>query len=183
MPWSIPPGGYGSEPWMTGSAPGAAPSIATTAANCVRPASPASASPTAQRCLPTVRHYIGRGHLRLRHRRRRRCRSVAALRSDRGGGRQPGRADVRFRRPCLDQPLRRLGSSALFAGWRAWDARSLPGRQHHQDRLWGADLRTAFATTARQLLKPEELERQPEAGDLFAFTADVPGMPCPAVDD
>jgi sugar lactone lactonase YvrE len=47
----------------------------------------------------------------------------------------------------------------------------------------GPDLRTAFATTARQFLTPEELERQPEAGDLFAFEVDVPGVPCPLVAD
>ena len=45
----------------------------------------------------------------------------------------------------------------------------------------GRDLRTVFATTARQLLKPEALERQPEAGDLFQFEVDVPGVPCPLV--
>jgi xylono-1,5-lactonase len=47
----------------------------------------------------------------------------------------------------------------------------------------GPDLRTAFATTARQFLTPEELERQPEAGDLFVFEVDVPGVPCPLVAD
>jgi sugar lactone lactonase YvrE len=47
----------------------------------------------------------------------------------------------------------------------------------------GPDLRTAFATTARQFLTSEELERQPEAGDLFAFEVDVPGVPCPLVAD
>jgi D-xylonolactonase len=43
----------------------------------------------------------------------------------------------------------------------------------------GADLRTAFATTARQGIKPEDLGKQPEAGALFAFEVDVPGFPCP----
>lgn len=47
----------------------------------------------------------------------------------------------------------------------------------------GPDLRTAFATTARQFLTPEELEQQPQAGDLFAFDVDVPGVPCPLVAD
>lgn len=47
----------------------------------------------------------------------------------------------------------------------------------------GADLRTAYATTARQFLTPNELERQPEAGALFAFQVDVPGLPCPLVAD
>jgi sugar lactone lactonase YvrE len=41
----------------------------------------------------------------------------------------------------------------------------------------GPDLKTVFATTARQLLKPEELERQPQAGNLFSFRVDVPGIP------
>jgi sugar lactone lactonase YvrE len=41
----------------------------------------------------------------------------------------------------------------------------------------GPDLRTVYATTARQLLKPDELERQPQAGDLFSFRVDVPGIP------
>jgi sugar lactone lactonase YvrE len=45
----------------------------------------------------------------------------------------------------------------------------------------GDDLRTVWATTARQLLKPEEIARQPEAGDLFEFRVDVPGVPCPLV--
>ncbi len=45
----------------------------------------------------------------------------------------------------------------------------------------GPDLRTVYATTARQLLKPEELERQPQAGNLFSFRSDVPGVPCPLV--
>lgn len=47
----------------------------------------------------------------------------------------------------------------------------------------GADLRTAYATTARHLLKPEELEEQPLAGGLFAFRTAVPGRPCPLVAD
>ncbi|HET9427141.1 MAG TPA: SMP-30/gluconolactonase/LRE family protein [Allosphingosinicella sp.] len=41
----------------------------------------------------------------------------------------------------------------------------------------GDDLRTVYATTARLHLKPEDLERQPEAGNLFAFRTDVPGIP------
>jgi sugar lactone lactonase YvrE len=43
----------------------------------------------------------------------------------------------------------------------------------------GEDLKTVYATTARQFLKPEELTAQPEAGDLFSFRADVPGVPNP----
>jgi sugar lactone lactonase YvrE len=41
----------------------------------------------------------------------------------------------------------------------------------------GDDLRTAFATTARQGLKPHKLAEQPHAGDLFAFKVDTPGLP------
>lgn len=45
----------------------------------------------------------------------------------------------------------------------------------------GDDLRTVYATTARQLLTPADIERQPQAGDLFEFRVDVPGLPCPLV--
>ncbi|MEA3000319.1 MAG: xylono,5-lactonase [Sphingomonadales bacterium] len=45
----------------------------------------------------------------------------------------------------------------------------------------GPDRRTVWATTARQLLRPDQLEKQPEAGDLFEFRADVPGIACPLV--
>ena len=45
----------------------------------------------------------------------------------------------------------------------------------------GPGLRTAFATTARQLLKPDALENQPLAGALFQFEVDVPGIACPLV--
>lgn len=40
----------------------------------------------------------------------------------------------------------------------------------------GEDMRTVWATTARQFLKREELAAQPQAGDLFEFRADVPGV-------
>ena len=40
----------------------------------------------------------------------------------------------------------------------------------------GDDLRTVYATTARLFLTPEDIEHQPEAGDLFAFRTDVPGL-------
>ena len=45
----------------------------------------------------------------------------------------------------------------------------------------GPDLRSVFATTARQLLNPEEIARQPQIGDLFEFRVDVPGVSCPLV--
>jgi sugar lactone lactonase YvrE len=41
----------------------------------------------------------------------------------------------------------------------------------------GEDLRTAFATTARQGMSAEELAAQPQAGDLFAFEVRTPGLP------
>ena len=47
----------------------------------------------------------------------------------------------------------------------------------------GPDLRTAYATTAKHLLRPEDIEKQPLAGALFDFRADVPGLPCPLVAD
>ena len=47
----------------------------------------------------------------------------------------------------------------------------------------GPDLRTVFATTARQGLSAEELERSPQAGDLFQFEVDVPGVSCAYVAD
>ena len=43
----------------------------------------------------------------------------------------------------------------------------------------GDDMRTVFATTAQQGLKADTLARQPEAGSLFAFRAEVPGLPSP----
>jgi sugar lactone lactonase YvrE len=45
----------------------------------------------------------------------------------------------------------------------------------------GPDLRTAFATTARQMLSAETIAQQPQIGDLFEFRVDVPGVPCPLV--
>jgi sugar lactone lactonase YvrE len=47
--------------------------------------------------------------------------------------------------------------------------------------LGGDDLRTVYATTARQGLTPEQLEEQPHAGDLFRFRTDVPGLASPLV--
>jgi D-xylonolactonase len=44
-----------------------------------------------------------------------------------------------------------------------------------------ADLRTAYATTARQLLSADEIAKQPLIGALFEFRVSVPGVPCPLV--
>jgi sugar lactone lactonase YvrE len=79
---------------------------------------------------------------------------------------------------------------ALYAGWEARrysPKGELIGRVRFpvanitKIAFGGPDLRTVWATTARQLLRPDQLERQPEAGDLFEFRADVPGIACPRV--
>jgi D-xylonolactonase len=41
----------------------------------------------------------------------------------------------------------------------------------------GRGLKTAFVTTARAGLSPQELSVQPLAGGLFAFEVDIPGLP------
>lgn len=41
----------------------------------------------------------------------------------------------------------------------------------------GDDLKTVFVTTARKGLEAETLEKEPQAGSLFAFRTDVPGVP------
>jgi len=41
----------------------------------------------------------------------------------------------------------------------------------------GPDLKTAYVTTARKGLDADALAAQPEAGDLFAFEVEVPGLP------
>jgi sugar lactone lactonase YvrE len=79
---------------------------------------------------------------------------------------------------------------ALFGGWEAWRF-SPAGERIGRVRFpvanitklafGGADLRTAYATTARLHLKPEALAEQPQSGDLFEFRVDVPGLPCPLV--
>lgn len=79
---------------------------------------------------------------------------------------------------------------SLFAGWEA--RRYSPGGELTarirfpvanitKIAFGGPDLRTGYATTARLHLRPEQLERQPQAGDLFEFRVDVPGLPCPPV--
>jgi len=45
----------------------------------------------------------------------------------------------------------------------------------------GDDLRTVFATTARQGLSEEERQKQPLSGHLFQFECDVAGVQCPLV--
>lgn len=79
---------------------------------------------------------------------------------------------------------------ALYAGWEARrysPAGELIGRIRFpvanitKLAFGGDDLRTGYATTARQHLSPEEQARQPQAGDLFEFRVEVPGIPCPLI--
>ena len=74
----------------------------------------------------------------------------------------------------------------LYAGWEArryspdgelLDRMRFPVSNITKVALGGPNLKTAFVTTARHLLRPEELERQPQAGGLFAFPASVRGLP------
>jgi len=43
----------------------------------------------------------------------------------------------------------------------------------------GADLRTLYVTTARQMREPAELARLPHSGGVFAMQVDTPGLPEP----
>jgi sugar lactone lactonase YvrE len=79
---------------------------------------------------------------------------------------------------------------SLYAGWEArrYTPRGeLTGRVRFpvanitKIAFGGPDLRTAYATTARQHLRPDQIERQPRAGDLFEFRVEIPGLPCPSV--
>ncbi len=79
---------------------------------------------------------------------------------------------------------------SLYGGWEARrysrdgeliDAVRFPVANITKIAFGGEDLRTAFATTARQMLSPEVIAKQPQIGDLFEFTVDVPGVPCPLV--
>lgn len=45
----------------------------------------------------------------------------------------------------------------------------------------GPDLKTVYATTARKHLSADDLIDQPNAGNLFRFEVDVPGLPCPVI--
>ena len=78
----------------------------------------------------------------------------------------------------------------LYAGWQArryspagelLETVRFPVANVTKLALGGEHLRTVFATTARQKLTAAELERQPQAGDLFSFRVETPGMPCPLV--
>lgn len=45
----------------------------------------------------------------------------------------------------------------------------------------GPDYKTLYLTTAREHMSPEEIEREPEAGGVFAISIDVPGLPEPSL--
>jgi xylono-1,5-lactonase len=79
---------------------------------------------------------------------------------------------------------------ALYAGWEARryspagelvETVRFPVANITKLAFGGSDLRTAYATTARQLLSPEDIAKQPLIGSLFEFRAEVPGVPSPLV--
>ena len=79
---------------------------------------------------------------------------------------------------------------SLYAGWEAWryspegellERVRFPVANITKIAFGGDDLRTVYATTARQLLSPDVIAQQPQIGDLFQFRSDVPGVPCPLV--
>lgn len=79
---------------------------------------------------------------------------------------------------------------SLYAGWEAQrfapdgelvDRVRFPVANITKLAFGGERLRTAFATTARQLLPPENIAEQPLIGALFEFRVNVPGVPCPLV--
>ena len=74
---------------------------------------------------------------------------------------------------------------ALFGGWAVrrysplgelLESVSVPCANVTKLVLGGADLKTAFVTTARIGVRPGELDEQPLAGGLFTFDVDVPGL-------
>lgn len=80
----------------------------------------------------------------------------------------------------------------LYAGWEA--RRYSPGGELIERvrfpvanitkiAFGGEDLRTVYATTARQKLTPQQIAPQPQIGDLFEFRVEVPGLPCPLIFD
>ncbi|MEO1969292.1 MAG: SMP-30/gluconolactonase/LRE family protein [Sphingomonadaceae bacterium] len=73
----------------------------------------------------------------------------------------------------------------LWGGWRArlyspdgsiLQEVRLPAANVTKIALGGVDRTTAYATTARAGLSDEELMDQPEAGSIFAFKVDIPGI-------
>jgi sugar lactone lactonase YvrE len=79
---------------------------------------------------------------------------------------------------------------SLYGGWEAQrfapdgelvDRVRFPVANITKIAFGGERLRTAFATTARQMLTPEAIAEQPLIGALFEFRVNVPGVPCPLV--
>jgi sugar lactone lactonase YvrE len=79
---------------------------------------------------------------------------------------------------------------SLYAGWEALryspagdlvERVRFPVANITKIAFGGHDLRTVYATTARQMLTAEEIAEQPQIGDLFEFRVDVPGVPCSLV--
>jgi sugar lactone lactonase YvrE len=79
---------------------------------------------------------------------------------------------------------------SLYAGWQARrysptgklvDIVRFPVANITKIAFGDPDFRTAFATTARQLLSAEQIAKQPLIGALFEFDVAVPGVPCPLV--
>jgi sugar lactone lactonase YvrE len=79
---------------------------------------------------------------------------------------------------------------SLYAGWEArryapngelMERVRFPVSNITKIAFGGEGLRTAFATTARQLLSADQVAEQPLIGSLFQFRVNVPGVPCPLV--
>jgi xylono-1,5-lactonase len=79
---------------------------------------------------------------------------------------------------------------SLYAGWEARryapsgemvESVRFPVANITKIAFGGDNLRTGFATTARQLLSAEAIAKQPLIGALFEFSVNVPGVPCPLV--
>jgi D-xylonolactonase len=79
---------------------------------------------------------------------------------------------------------------SLYAGWETrryspagelLDRVRFPVANITKVAFGGDDLRTAYATTARQLLSAEDIAKQPLIGALFEFRVNVPGVSCPLV--
>jgi xylono-1,5-lactonase len=78
----------------------------------------------------------------------------------------------------------------LYGGWEARryspagelvDRIRFPAANVTKIAFGGEDLRTLYATTARQNLTPEQIARQPDIGDLFELRVEVPGIACPEI--
>jgi len=80
--------------------------------------------------------------------------------------------------------------TGLYGGWQARryapdgslvETQRFPVANITKVAFGGADLRTAFVTSARQKLTAEALSKQPDAGGLFTFDVKVGGLPSPSV--